>query len=138
MSTLDGMTPVCPYDPQCLKCEFIVTMLIKAAQAVCTAPRGVDTHLELIYWKGVLLARDAHIYPSVLVGAVVRRKDGAGPVAPLTTNVLRFETAIDDDLERKVVRVFYIPHLGWHLQLDGEECRIFAEDQFDLVLFNNT
>jgi len=125
----------CPYDPQQVLFEVVLMHLIKAAQVIVSAPYGIGAHLDLAYWKGVASAREARIYPSIQPGAVVTRKVGTSP-SPFVSQVLRFDLCITDDNPKKVVRVFYMGMEGWCLQLEGEQGRIFPEDQFDLVTYS--
>ncbi len=125
----------CPYDPQQMPFPEIIEKLIDAVEVSRAASHSVSAYLDLLYWKGVALARDAHMHPPCQSGARVKRKAGTWP-DPLFDEVLRSSEEIADDEVRTVVRVIFVRvqrNMVWHLEFKEDRGRIFAEDQFDLV-----
>jgi len=125
----------CPYDPQQMEFHRVVAKLIDAVMGVCAATHSIGAYLDFLYWKGVALARDAHAHPPCQSGAFVRRKTETSSV-PYIDERLRSALPIEHDRPLQVIRVIFIPNDkngSWYLQLEGEQGRIFAEDQFDLI-----
>lgn len=121
----------CPYDPQQVSFEWIIEQLIEAH----LASRNDYTWIDALYWKGVALARDARVHPSLQPGTVVKRKALAS-IKPFTDKNMSSEQGIDDDEVREVVRVIFMLNEGkgvWYLELEEEVDRIFPEDQFDIA-----